>query len=151
MRVCWGIVSPVTDTGHDAETVDQIVAELRQDPILVHQLLGNGHTDEVTSELRELADQVEMPVFVALVQSPPGLAADNPSDDLLRLVHTHLDRPGIYIVQVQDGIQQIGAYDVPVEGIDLSLATYAAADVARAELATRTSSAAQARQPSPCG
>lgn len=108
----------------EAETIEEIVADLRTDPILVHELLGNGDTAGTDARLTELAEDVGVPVYVALVQRPDDeLATDRPGDDLLRQIHQELDEPGLYLVATPDTGSAVGAYgvDVPV-----SVVTHAA-------------------------
>ncbi|WP_133058862.1 MULTISPECIES: hypothetical protein [unclassified Nocardioides] len=114
----------MTISGTDAETVPQIVAALRQDPVLVQQVLGNGHTAEVDGQLTALAGDVAHPVWLVLVQAPAGLAHEDPTDDLLRQVHQQLQEPGIYVVASTVGIESVETYDVPLDGTDLSLARF---------------------------
>ncbi|MDT9594524.1 hypothetical protein RDV89_15675 [Nocardioides zeae] len=61
----------------DAPTLDEVVAALRDDPVLVHPLFGNGARDEVDAALTaKVAEAAEagVPVYVALVPDVPGLA-----------------------------------------------------------------------------
>ena len=69
-----------------ARTVDEIAAALRDDPVLVQQVLGNGDAEAAAERIRATTADSEHPVYVALVaatgamlraritSAPPGLA-----------------------------------------------------------------------------
>jgi hypothetical protein len=109
-------------------TVDQYVAALRNDPILVQQVVGAGHTAEVHRALQELATQVDYPVYVALVQAPSDITSEDGSSELASALRRRLGGPGLYVVSIAGrtpSIQVTGAVPDPTM---LSLATYAAYD-----------------------
>ena len=124
----------MTTTDADAETIPEIVASLRQDPILVQQILGNGHTSEVHAALTKMSEQVGQPVYVALVQLPDGLRSDRPNDELLRILHQRLDEPGLYVVATQESITAVEAYDIPLDGTTVSLGRYDAQSIAQQQV-----------------
>ncbi|MDF9715638.1 hypothetical protein INN71_07880 [Nocardioides sp. ChNu-153] len=67
---------PDDDLG-PAPDVDDVVAALREDPVLVHPLFGNGARDAVDAALTARAEAARaegVPVYVALVPGVPGLA-----------------------------------------------------------------------------
>ncbi|HEY1135291.1 MAG TPA: hypothetical protein VGE77_12020 [Nocardioides sp.] len=68
---------PAQDVLGGAPTVDDVVAALRDDPVLVHPLFGNGARDDVdaaiTAKVEQAAD-AGVPVYVALVPGITGLA-----------------------------------------------------------------------------
>lgn len=124
----------------DADTVESIAAALRDDPVLVHELLGNGRTDEVHDALsglvEDLADQ-GVPAYVALVQTPDAdlpSSADDAGDTLLRLIHQELGEPGLYVVATQDTLTAVATYDVPLDATSISLGRYDAVQAARDDL-----------------
>ncbi|MFW6774640.1 hypothetical protein ACOACO_10175 [Nocardioides sp. CPCC 205120] len=58
-------------------SIDDVAAALREDPVLVHPLYGNGARDEVDAALTAkvgTAREEGVPVYVALVPGVPGLA-----------------------------------------------------------------------------
>jgi len=122
----------------EADTVAGIAAALREDPVLVHESMGNGRTDEVHESLGELVDDLAdagLPAYVALVQTPNvQLASRDSGDDLLRLIHAELDEPGLYVVSTPVGQTAVAAYDVPVDDVLVSLGRYRAMDEARSGL-----------------
>lgn len=122
----------------EADTVAGIAQALREDPVLVHESMGNGRTEEVHASLGELVDDLAdagLPAYVALVQTPNvQLASGDSGDDLLRLIHAELDEPGLYVVSTPVGQTAVAAYGVPVEAVDLSLGRYDAMEQARAGL-----------------
>lgn len=105
-------------------TVDQYVAALRQDPILVQQVMGAGHTDAVRGEFKKLAAALPYPVYVALVQAPTDLVSDRVSTDLASAIRRKLGRPGLYVVAAEgDSVEIQVTGSVPDQTL-LSLATY---------------------------
>lgn len=97
-----------------ADTVAEIAALLREDPVVVQSALGNGRTAEVDAALTELAGELDVPVYVALVRTPTDvLATDRPNDDLLRKLHAQLDEPGLYVVHTDESIPAVQAYGLP--------------------------------------
>ncbi|WP_244929712.1 hypothetical protein [Nocardioides sp. W7] len=128
-----------TDRPAEADTVEGIAAALRDDPVLVHEALGNGRTEEVHAGLSDLVGDLAdagVPAYVALVQTPNvQLAGQDSSDDLLRLVHAELDEPGVYVVSTPAGQTAVGTYGVPLEAVYLSLGRYDALEHAVAPLA----------------
>lgn len=127
------------DPSSEVDTVAGIVAALREHPVLVHEALGNGRTNEVHAGLDELVADLEAagtPTYVALVQAPNvPLAGDDPGDDLLRLIHQGLGEPGLYVVATPDSRTSFATYDVPLDATDLSLGRYDALEVAGSDLA----------------
>lgn len=81
-------------------TVEELADALREDPVIVQQIMGNGHTAEVDEALTALADEVDHPVFVALVNTPRGLAEESPGQDLASRLHAALGEDGLYVVSV---------------------------------------------------
>lgn len=122
----------------EVDTVAGIADSLRDDPVLVHELLGNGRTDEVREALTGLVDDLAtdgVPAYVALVQRPNvQLSTDQSADDLLRLVHAELDEPGLYVVAMPREVLAVATYDVPLDATMVSLGRYDALDAARADL-----------------
>lgn len=68
---------PASDVLGPSPTVDDVVAALREDPVLVHPVFGNGARDEVDAAITaKVADAREAgtTVYVALVPHVDGLA-----------------------------------------------------------------------------
>ncbi|WP_182524345.1 hypothetical protein [Nocardioides dongkuii] len=128
----------MTDRAPEADTVSGIAEALRADPVVVHESMGNGRTEEVHDGLVALVDDLAdagVPAYVALVQTPNvELATRDSSDDLLRLIHADLDRPGLYVVSTPDGQPAVATYGVPLDATDLSLARYDAVPAVREDL-----------------
>ncbi|MDP3894408.1 hypothetical protein [Nocardioides sp.] len=79
--------------------IDEIVASLREDPVLVHSLFGNGDTEAVRAGLRDLVEAVDHPVYVVMVPAPPGLSVDDPTTELATLLHDRLG-DGLFVVKL---------------------------------------------------
>lgn len=125
----------------DVDTVPGIAAALRQDPVLVQELLGNGRTDEAHDALTALVDDLAdqgLPAYVALVQTPNDVqlpSGADAGDDLARLVHQELGEPGVYVVATPDTLTAVTTYDVPLDATSISLGRYDAMASARDGLA----------------
>lgn len=119
-------------TGDDAfaRTVDDIVASLRRDPVLVQQAMGNGHTQDAVAEIRERVDAADFPVYVALVHPPAGLEENDPLGDLTSILHQRIGGPGLYVVGNEHGSVSWETYGIPVEKLDV----YDGLDAARDSL-----------------
>ena len=52
--------------------------------------MGNGRRDDVDAALTELAATADYPVYVALVNPPPGLQEDDPHGELASLLHAKI-------------------------------------------------------------
>ncbi|MDT0201922.1 hypothetical protein [Nocardioides sp. AE5] len=102
------------------DTVDEVVAALEQDPILVQQIAGNGHTDEVIAWLREHTEDLDFTVYVALTGDLKDLPESGASDELARLLHARLDEPGVYVVSA-GGLPTVVTYDVELEALDVKM------------------------------
>lgn len=120
-----GIMSPArADDVNTLNTVDQYVAALRADPILVQQVVGGGHTDAVRAEFKRLAAALPYPVYVALVRPATDLQSSRPSADLVTAIRRKLGKPGLYIVEAEGDILQAQVTGSKPDATVLSLATY---------------------------
>jgi len=108
---------------NELHTVDQYVAALREDPILVQQVMGAGHTPEVRRTLAALAAKLPYPVHVALVQAPTDLESDDISRDLASTFRRRIGAPGLYVVAVAGSPREIQATGTAVDPTELSLAS----------------------------
>ena len=116
------ITAPVA-ADDSADTVNKVADELRDDPILIHEVMGAGDTAGMEKRLTDLAADLPYDTYVALVNAPPDIAqkTDNPSEYLLQLLHRRLDRPGLYIVQTTKGSVAVEAWGTDVDGTTLRL------------------------------
>lgn len=86
-----------------ARTVDEMVAQLRTDPVLVQPVLGTGDTQGVHDMLTRLADDLDFPVFVVLAASPSELdGAEQQAEQAAAVFRQELG-DGLYIVQFDEG------------------------------------------------
>lgn len=91
-------------------TIDDMVAHLRADPVLVHPVLGSGDTAGAHTMLTRLADEVDVPVYVVLGAIPPELeGAEQPGEQAAALLHAELG-DGLYLVDFDDGIAYAGGF-----------------------------------------
>ncbi len=105
-------------------TVDQYVAALRKDPVLVQQMMGAGHTDAVRLMLTERAEKLPYPVHIALVQNPTDLQSDDITRDLASAIRRRLGAPGLYIVASPGAATEILVSGSEVDQTLLHLAYY---------------------------
>ncbi|MCD4525891.1 hypothetical protein [Nocardioides sp. cx-173] len=82
------------------DDLDALVAALREDPVHVQQVRGNGHTAEVDAALTRIVESSDIPVYVALVGNLPDLAVDDPTEDLGIRLQSQLDPDAVYVVAV---------------------------------------------------
>ncbi|WP_166133587.1 hypothetical protein [Nocardioides ochotonae] len=101
---------PRDDEPLDAPTwsVEGLAAALREDPVIVQEIMGNGQRDAVDDALTELIDGADFPVYVALVQSPGGFADDRPEDELASLLHAEIGEDGLYVVSLDPDVGHLG-------------------------------------------
>lgn len=93
-----------------AETVPEIVAQLRTDPVLVEDIMSNGHTAEVKAALDAKVEDARVPVFVVLTRTPSDLTGDASDEQLVSLLHARLQQDGIYYVATSQGHGQLGVW-----------------------------------------
>lgn len=117
-----------TDPDERPFTVDQLADRLRQDPVIVQQIIGNGDAMGAEKRIHGSLKGSEFPVYVVLVANPGGLADKFPAQDLANKLHQRLG-DGAFIVQVHDGIQMIESWGVG-DTIGLYGATRAASQAA---------------------
>ncbi|WP_456698721.1 hypothetical protein [Aeromicrobium sp. P5_D10] len=91
-------------------TLEDIVAGLRQDPIMVHTAMGTGDADGVHDLLTDLAAKVDVPVYVVLSSTPDELSgAERPAEQATAVLQQALG-DGLYIVKFNDGPSHIAGY-----------------------------------------
>jgi len=91
-----------------APTIDELATALAQDPVIVTQAFGNGHTAQADDELHQLVDDLEaasgVPVYVVVARGPDGLAVGDPLRDLATNLHTRLaETDALYVLRVDTG------------------------------------------------
>lgn len=93
-----------------ARTIDEMVAQLRTDPVLVQPTFGTGDTQGVHDMLTELVDDVDLPVFVVFAATPPELdGAEYPAEQGAALLREELG-DGLYIMKFDEGIAYAGGF-----------------------------------------
>lgn len=103
-------LSSRAEPGEFAETVDEIATQLRTDPVLVEDIMGNGHTAEVKQALDTKADEADVPVYVVLTETPRGLGSEHPDEELASLLHARLGEDGVYYVATSEGHGSLGIW-----------------------------------------
>ncbi|QIX25910.1 hypothetical protein ncot_04320 [Nocardioides sp. JQ2195] len=117
-----------------AGTVAEIVAHLDQDPVLVEEVMGNGHTEAIREALGAKAATSPVPVHVVLTKAPVGLTTDNTAEELLTLLHARSGEDGVWFVATADtghtALAVYGDIDPKVDNdeTELSLAVSRAED-----------------------
>ncbi|UPK76116.1 hypothetical protein MU582_05590 [Nocardioidaceae bacterium SCSIO 66511] len=106
-----------------AKTVADLVRSLEDDPILVHETMGAGDTAAMKQRLSDLAADLPFDTYVALVNAPQEIEekTDDPSGQLIQVLHNRLDRPGLYVVQARDGTLEVEAWGVDVDSTSVYL------------------------------
>lgn len=103
-------LAPATANTPYPRTLDDIVAGLRQDPIMVHTAMGAGDADGVHDLLTKLAAKVDVPVYVVLSSTPAELAdVERPAEQATAVLRQALG-DGLYIVKFNDGASHIAGY-----------------------------------------
>lgn len=124
-----------TDPGDDGgtpgyvDTLPEMVAALRESPVVVEPTTGNGHTEQVREHLLGLAERAEaggVQVFAVATTTPVGLDPTNADEQLAVLLHDELEVPGVYVVETSLGIGHLAVYgdlgtDSTNTGTELSL------------------------------
>ncbi|KRF18830.1 hypothetical protein ASG90_02745 [Nocardioides sp. Soil797] len=102
-----------------ADTVAEIVAHLDQDPVLVEEVMGNGHTAAIREALDAKAADSPVPVHVVLTKAPAGLTTDNTAEELLTLLHARSGEDGVWFVATADtGHTALAVYGDIDPGVD---------------------------------
>lgn len=108
--------SPVTDDGGTpgyVDTLPEMVAALRESPVVVESTMGNGHTEQVREHLLELAASAEaggVQVFAVATTTPVGLDPINADEQLAVLLNDALGEPGVYVVETSLGGGHVATY-----------------------------------------
>lgn len=102
-------------------TVDELVAALAQQPVLVQTVLGEGDTAGVSARLREAVREVDVPSYVLLVQTPSDVTGDRPSSELIVLLERRGAPDGLHVVGTTDDIVDIETVGVQIGPPEVSL------------------------------
>jgi len=86
-----------------ADTVGEIVAALDQDPVLVEEVMGNGHTEEIRQVLSEKAAASPIPVHVVLTAPPREITSTEANEELLSVLHGRVGVDGVWLVATTGG------------------------------------------------
>ncbi|WP_185994686.1 hypothetical protein [Nocardioides campestrisoli] len=108
--------------------VDAIAEALREDPVQVPQMFGNGHTDQVRAGLREIVEEADFPVYVVMVPEVDGVTGDDAAREVATLLHTRLGGgDAVIAVHTQEGDYlgtEVATFgDAPDEGLINQAAT----------------------------
>ncbi|PZF82386.1 hypothetical protein C1I92_16765 [Jiangella anatolica] len=96
--------APANALSPPADTVDELVAQLRDDPILVQPSMGMGDSAAAHDVLAEAAADVGVPVYVVLADTPADLAGtDSIAEQAAALFRAELG-DGLYHVEFREGI-----------------------------------------------
>lgn len=106
LSLLLGAPALATDAADDTEAddLDVLVERLAETPIQVDDLMGNGETEAVTRRLTELAEDIDVPVYVALVARPISLVDSGRVDESLAGVLQQELGEGLYIVATPDSL-----------------------------------------------
>src|SRR3546814_14977209 len=92
------------------DTVDEIVAHLRKDPILVQEAMGDGYTTELTEALHDLEAKANYPVYVVYAVTPQGISRGSGDEELASLIHAAIGKDGVYVVHTSKGGSHVGVW-----------------------------------------
>src|SRR3546814_761191 len=113
------------------DTVDEIVAHLRKDPILVQEAMGNGYTTELTEALHDLEAKANYPVYVVYAVTPQRISRGSGDEELASLIHAAIGKDGVYVVHTSKGGSHVGVWGDfdPTEDTDEMLLSLARSSV----------------------
>lgn len=106
-------------------TVDQIVADLKRDPILVEQTMGSGDAAGTAKRLAAVARKLPFPTYVALVTTPQDDDSSDASAYLATAISRRIGKPGIYVVQTSSSPLETRIVGEKYDDTLLSLESYA--------------------------
>src|SRR5690606_28141635 len=125
----------MSETSPGTAKVEEIADALRENPVLVHPMFGNGRTEQVREALREIVDDVDFPAYVVLAPQPDGLSANDPDRELATLLHERIGGDAVVVVHTDPtgyGSALASFGDVPDEAlrhrVSLELAPEGGAD-----------------------
>ena len=84
-----------------SESVDELADALRQDPVQVDPLFGNGRTKEVHEALTDVVEAQDFAAYVVLVPRPEGLSVNNAERELASLLHQRLGGDAVFYVHLE--------------------------------------------------
>lgn len=105
LMIGWSLCSPAVAAERPfARTIDELMSQLRVDPVLVHPVLGAGDTQGSYEILSGLVERIDVPVFVVLGAIPKELeGAEQPAEQAAALLRQELG-DGLYIIAFDEGI-----------------------------------------------
>lgn len=110
MLIVAGAPAAFAEVVDEGDEIDALAERLRQNPILVDDVMGNGHTDDVRDVLTDLAQDVEGPVYVVLTGAPESLLrSGGDENDLAALLHRELG-DGLYLIGLPEGLLRVNAW-----------------------------------------
>ncbi len=96
--------APVAAAEPPADTVDALIEQLRDDPILVQPSMGMGDSARAHDVLTEAAADLDLPVYVVLADTPVDLAGTEfVAEQAAALFRAELG-DGLYHVEFREGI-----------------------------------------------
>lgn len=99
----------------EPDDIGELAERLREDPILVDDAMGNGHAADVHAVLTELAEGVDVPVYVVLAGTPLSTyGEDDIENNLAALLNQELGE-GLYIVATPSGWLQTNGWGAAAE------------------------------------
>ncbi|GAA3527316.1 hypothetical protein GCM10022234_25670 [Aeromicrobium panaciterrae] len=115
------IAAPTGAAGRPvARTIDEMVAQLRTDPVLVQPVMGTGDAHVAHDMLAGLAERVDAPVYVVLGALPAELdGAEHPAEQAAALLRQELG-DGLYIIKFDEGIDYARGFG-KAASLDLNL------------------------------
>ena len=79
-----------------SESVDELADALKEDPVQVDPLFGNGRTEQVRDALTDVVAAQDFPAYVVMVQQPEGLSVNNAERELASLLHQRIGGDAVF-------------------------------------------------------
>lgn len=98
--------------------LDALADALREDPVQVGEVFGNGRTDEVDAALTAVVEDLPFPAYVVLAPGPDGLSTTEPARDLAGRLHERIGGDAVLVVQTDPkgyDLEVVSFGDVPDE------------------------------------
>lgn len=102
--------------------LDALADVLREDPVQVAEVFGNGRTDEVDAALTAVVEDLPFPAYVVLAPGPgpgpEGLSTTEPARDLAGRLHERIGGDAVIAVQTDPkgyDLEVVSFGDVPDE------------------------------------
>ncbi|RIQ15661.1 hypothetical protein DY240_24200, partial [Jiangella rhizosphaerae] len=118
--------APADAADEHADTVDEMVEQLRDDPILVQPSMGMGDSERAHDVLTEAAAGLDLPVYVVLADTPTDLVGTDSIAEQATAVFREALGDGLYHVEFLDGISYTQSWgDDELDDAYLAPVTYA--------------------------